>query len=1348
MRALLFCLLSLLPTLFYAQNKTARFDIITTDDGLPENTVNAILQDSRGFLWLGTQQGLVRYDGYEMKVFDIDFESKLGFREVMPISIIEDPAGDIWFRHIEGQIFRLDQETEKVYLIYHIGRMPNGMSSDLFLGPDSTIWYTDVGIYQFPWKQDIDSLKENQIITIDDALAQPNKFHKLGADPQGTVWATSTRGLFRWNKGERTFDHYQSKRDTTIIPDNFYNDLTFDKNGTIWMSSGGAGLINFDPSTASFKHYLHDPNNPNSVLRDAIIPIFMDSRGILWIMHSFGTPPPAIQWFDPQTEQFHLLDITIDDPYESLGSAIMFRGSKETRSGSVLLGTWLGGMIKYNPERSTFNWLQHDQVEVNSLSHNSTSGIIEDDQGMIWVATHKGLDQYNRRTLEVSHYKYESSDPSLFFHSVMDAVFQDIEGRFWVGSRGGFLQFNPETGQFTTVADTLSVRAITQSESSGLLWLSTLNHGLVRYNPKSKQFKSYQRTGDLKTGPYSNRIRKAIIDKEGRIWITFNGGEQPQRFDPQTEKFESFEAIHGSDITLDEKGNIWTNYEGLRYIDLKNLNYKQYDQLMDYQPRSILADDKGRIWGAGQNGLICFDPISQNFERYTTSDGLVTNRIVSKHITKSSTGELFFSSPMGLLHFHPDSLVSDGISPKIELTQLDISGQAIEEIGGDSPLQKQIGLTQKIELSHTQNNLTFHYAALHFKNPSANQYQVMLEGKDTDWRTMGGFRQVDYTNLAPGRYTFRVRASNNRGIWTTPEEDLALQVRILPPWWLTGWAIALFSLAGLVLLFYIYRYFLNRQLALAELKKIKELDEVKSKLYTNITHEFRTPLTVIQGMNQKTKEQAEDLQVKEIVANTEVVHRNSAQLLTLVNQMLDLQKLESGSLTINSIQGDILPYLSYILEPFQSHASAKGIRLHILSSSSQIVMDYDPERILSIVSNLLSNAIKFTPSGGDVYVTIRKEVNSPEQLSIEVKDTGIGIPPEKLDKVFDRFYQIDDTTTRPAEGTGIGLALTKELVHLLKGKISVESQLQKGSTFLIQLPITRLAPLQQTETLTGINGNSDGFLTHNGEIPLKPSPKKSAEKDRPLVLLVEDNKDMLAYLQSCLQNHYHLQTATNGAEGIQYAIANTPDLIVSDVMMPEKDGLELTRTLKTDPRTSHIPIVLLTAKADIASKISGLEIGADAYLPKPFHPKELEVRLRKLIEIRKTLQQKYAESEFFANLSQKPEKTLSLDEIFLKRAYQTVEKNYEDEEFGIKELMTELNVSRTQLHRKLKALTNHSTSEFIRKIRLAKAKELLLTTDLNVSEIGYRVGFKSSGYFTQAFTNAFGQSPTSFRKSL
>lgn len=1344
MRALLLCLLILLPALYYAQNKTARFDIITTDDGLPENTVNAIHQDSRGFLWLGTQNGLVRYDGYRMKVFNRTFDNKVGF---CPVEIIEDPAGDIWFRHREGQIFRLDKETEELHLVYHITPIKTRMIGDLIMGPDSTIWYTNKGIYQFPWQKDLDSISQDQIVTIDEAAAPNDDFRMIDVGPKGNIWVTTSHGLFRWNKEKKEFDKFRSKMDSVRNNLSGYGQLDFGKDGTVWLSSGGLGLINFDPTTENFKHYFHDPNNTNSVLRDAIWPIYVDRRGILWIMHSFGSPPPAIQWFDPKTEQFNLLDIAIDDPYESLGSAFMFRGLGETRSGSVLLGTWLGGMIKYNHERSAFHSLQHQPADENSLSHNSTAGIIEDNQGMIWVATHKGLDRYDRNTQNFTRFQYKSSDPDLFFHSVMDPVFQDNQGRFWAGSRGGFLQFKPQLGQFANLADTLSVKAITQSKKSGLLWLSTLNHGLVSYNPESREYKSYRRTGDPTTGPHHNRIREAIEDNEGRIWITFNGIAPPQRFDPATEQFESFEAVQGSDIELDERGNMWTNYDGLRYIDLENLTYKQYDQLMDYRPRSIIADGKGRIWGAGQNGLICFDPTSETFERYTVNDGLVTNRLFSLYTTKSSTGELFFSSPMGLLHFHPDSVWSDGVSPKIELTQLDISGQPLEEIGGDSPLQTQIGLTQKIELKHAQNNLTFHYAALHFKNPAANQYQVMLEGKDTDWRDMGSFRQVDYTNLAPGQYTFRVRASNNRGIWTAPEEDLALQIRILPPWWLTWWAITLFALAGLVLLFYIYRYFLNRQLALAELKKIKELDEVKSKLYTNITHEFRTPLTVIQGMNLKTKEQAEDLQVKEIVANTEVVHRNSAQLLTLVNQMLDLQKLESGTLTIRSIQSDIIPYLNYIFEPFQSHASSKDIRLHVLYGPAKIVMDYDPEKILSIVSNLISNAIKFTPNGGDIYVTIRKEVNSPEQLSIEVKDTGIGIPPEKLDKVFDRFYQVDDTSTRQAEGTGIGLALTKELVHLLKGKISVESKLQKGATFLVQIPITKLAPLQQEESLAGFNGSLDGFLPLNGELPFEPSLPLAIDKEQPMVLLVEDNKDMLAYLQNCLKDHYHLEAANNGAEGIQKAIVNTPDLIISDVMMPEKDGLELTHTLKTDPRTSHIPIVLLTAKADIASKISGLEIGADAYLPKPFNPEELEVRLRKLIEIRRTLQQKYDKGDFFSNLTRKPEKVLSLDEIFLKRAYQAIEDNFEDEEFGIKELMAELNVSRTQLHRKLKALTNHSTSEFIRKIRLAKAKELLLTTDLNVSEIGYRVGFKSSGYFTQAFTDAFGQSPTSFRKS-
>ena len=1347
MKALFLCLITFLPAIFHAQTKTVRFDIITTDDGLPENSVLTMQQDKLGLLWLGTQKGLVKYDGDHMEVYQYEPTVSLGMQYWWHIiQIEEDPAGDLLLLDTGNRLFRFDRETEQIRLLYQFEAGFSYLGNDFKLAPDSTMWFSNGGIHRLQWQEDMDSIQADQVITIDTGIVHTNSYRYMGISPTGDLWIASSRGLYHWQGEEEGLELFQSQQDTGFNVLNNYNDLTFSSDGSIWMSSGGAGLVNFKPSSQTFKHYLHQPNNPNSPLHNGFLRLHLDKSGKIWMAFVRGGLQPILQWFNTKTEEFSTIKVVYTDLHEAPGTAYQYHCFYETRSGSILTGTWRGGMLKYNPERSAFRWLEHEPDNKNSLSDNVVNGMMEDHQGNLWVCTNSGLNRYDRESGDFTRFQNIKNDPtSLSFDDVGD-ILEDRNLQIWVGTSNGLNKFLPGQNQFLRFLDGVYITAIQQSDRTGMLWISTMGQGLIRFDPRTELFKSYMRTGDPTTGPWANRIRDVIEDDEGLFWLTGYGDGPPQRFDPETETFESFDIVKGVDMIVEGNGNFWTNYNGLSYISLEDSLIQEYSFLKPYFPRSIEKDNRGRIWGAGENGLFCFDPTSATHENFYVSDGLLTNRVESWYSAQSSQGELFFSTAQGLLWFHPDSILTDQFSPKLVFNKVEVNGIELP-IAPNSPLKQHISLVDQLQLKHVQNNLTFHYAALHFKNPAANQYQVMLEGKDPDWRDMGNFRQVDYTNLKPGRYTFRVRASNNRGIWTSPEEDLALQVRILPPWWLTWWGTTLFILAGLILLYYIYRYLLNRQLAITELKQIKKLDEFKSKLYTNITHEFRTPLTVIQGINNKTKLRAEVLRAKEIVANTEVVQRNSAQLLKLINQMLELQKLESGSLAINKTQGDIIAYLTYIFEPFRAHAATKGIPIHVLTKEKELLMDFDPEKVLSIVSNLLSNAIKFTPSGGDIYITLRKEINSEAYFTLEIKDTGIGIPANKLGKVFDRFYQVYNTSTRKAEGTGIGLALTKELVHLLEGNISVDSTLQEGTTFWVQLPITNVAPLQQPESLSDLNGSLAGFLNQNGTAPSKVLTPKSSDQERAVVLLVEDNADMLAYLQAALQDQYQLQSATNGAEGIKLAIEHTPDLIVSDVMMPEKDGFELTHTLKTDPRTSHIPIVLLTAKADVASKISGLETGADAYLPKPFNPKELEVRLRKLIELRQTLQEKYNTGDFISRLKKRSEKTLSLDEMFLKKAHQVIEDNYENEDFGIAQLMTALNVSRTQLHRKLKALIDQSASEFIRKIRVEKAAELLLQSDLNISEISYKTGFKSPTYFTQVFTNTIGKSPTSFRKS-
>lgn len=523
----------------------------------------------------------------------------------------------------------------------------------------------------------------------------------------------------------------------------------------------------------------------------------------------------------------------------------------------------------------------------------------------------------------------------------------------------------------------------------------------------------------------------------------------------------------------------------------------------------------------------------------------------------------------------------------------------------------------------------------------------------------------------------------------------------------------------------------------AEAQRLAELDQVKTRLYTNITHEFRTPLTVIQGMAEKIQSQPDKWQDNGI----NMIQRNSKHLMRLVNQMLDLSKLESGKLQLQLIQGDIVPFLFYLVESFSSYAEIRGIELQIEASVDKLVMDYDPNRITDILSNLLSNALKFTPEGGKVSV---RWTHQAPQLLLQVRDNGPGISAEQLPYIFDRFYQTDDSDTRPGDGAGIGLALTQELVQLMGGAIEVQSEVGKGSQFDVSLPVRQAAPLQEIKTIETASLS-----------PLVVQPSEAVEtifasienESLPQVLLIEDNPDVVSYLVSCLEANYRLEIARNGAEGIAKAQELVPDLIISDVMMPKKDGFEVCYALKNDLRTSHIPIVLLTARADVDSKLTGLRQGADAYLTKPFHEAELLVRVQNLLQVRKALQERYTQAVLPASpTSVLPELELAKEDAFITQVRELILNRIDDYGLDVTALTEALHLSRTPLHNKLKALTGMSTTEFVRFVRLQKAQELLRKPDLNISEVAYQTGFQNPTYFSRKFKEVVGMTPKEWRE--
>ncbi|HMR83342.1 MAG TPA: hybrid sensor histidine kinase/response regulator transcription factor, partial [Niabella sp.] len=660
-----------------------------------------------------------------------------------------------------------------------------------------------------------------------------------------------------------------------------------------------------------------------------------------------------------------------------------------------------------------------------------------------------------------------------------------------------------------------------------------------------------------------------------------------------------------------------------------------------------------------------------------------------------------------------------------------------------------------ITLNYRQDVLTLEFSSLDFTAPQQNKYRYRLAGIDKDWIESGTRRTATYLHLPSGTYTFEVQGSNSQGIWS--DHIATLKIKVLPPWWRTGWAYIIYALLITLAIRTYMRFKINKAKLRAQLgyekleaQRVKELNNIKTQLYTNITHEFRTPLTIIMGMAQQVIEKPDE----QFGIRMNMIVRNGRSLLNLVNQLLDLSKLENGKMYLQLSQGNIIRFLRYIVESFHSLAESQQKQLHFLTDINTLYMEYDGGKLQQIVSNLLSNAIKFTPEKGNIYISVTENIllGAEDQpvLIIKVKDTGIGIPQDQLQYVFDRFYRLDNSHTRKTEGAGIGLALVKELVKLMNGEIAVKSPPPgafKGSEFTVSFPLRKISPVEENI--------SEDFRERFVSLETVQTGRTVAETadniNAPLILLVEDNADVVAYTASCLAG-YRLAVGKDGREGLDIAIDMIPDLIITDVMMPFMDGFELVGKLRGDEKTSHIPVIMLTAKADAGSKIEGLQQGADAYLEKPFNREELLVRVKKMLEAREMLQQYYLKK---AGISEEmlPETIIvpgqaagyPIEDGFVKRVREAVEQHLTDINFTVEKLCRLVFMSHSQLHRKLDALTGCSPNKFIRMIRLKKAKELLQDPANSIASVALDCGYNDPGYFARVFKQEYSVTPQEWR---
>jgi signal transduction histidine kinase/ligand-binding sensor domain-containing protein/DNA-binding response OmpR family regulator len=1351
---------------FFAESQDVKITPIpfTFDPSL--TNIVGMCQDDKGFIWLADNyNGLVKYDGTNKKYYKSNPYDSNSLHTNRLECLYAGKGGIVWIGSNHEGLDRLDPSTET---FTHFQNDP----------------------------ADPHSLRNNQI-------------QALLEDRSGTLWIGTGKGL---DTLDRKTGHFVHIRDDTpagrLLDQIMVRSIYEDHAGRIWIGTGdafdrrdqpAAGLYQFEKESGLITHYRHDPDDPTSLVGNRIRALFEDSQGNFYV----GSDGDGLHIMDREAGTFRRLPNMSKNPTALSRPPVNPNASyavdhitfiNEDSQGAIWIGTYAGGINRYNPKSRTMEFFGKSGVGSHYLEKNDFWTLLKTKDNLLWVSGWEPETE-NQVLFQISTFQNHFEHIPIGTRALVFA--QNNQEGVWIGSEKGLFGHNVNQSKdsfFSFVRNTLGSVIIwdLKFDQADNLWVATLWSGVYYFDRQKMSFMRFGQEENGKNGLSSMMAQVILPIPDGNTWIGTTGGLD--LFNPRSGKITHF--THDPDnpnslsanavysLLEDSKGRIWVaTVNGINLYRRESADFERFLEKSGVPVIEIYEDSKKRIWASTyRSGFYLLDPQTGTFNPYYDNTGLINDMLLITGLVEDESKFLWLYTDIGFIRLDPETKnaalfgnswkkpsdtgfysLNAFISKNKEIfvgnatgyfsfkpseLEKQYPGEPVPYLAGfylkdrivsshtDSKiLPKHLNETSEIRLPYDQNTFSLAFGSIDFVTlESEKNIRYKLENHDDTWRN-GSTYKADYFSVPPGEYVFHIQATNRYGNIGTR----LISIIVMPPWFTQWWAWVSYAILLSLLLYLVYGFLLRRKLAQAEVMRLQELDQFKTRIYTNLTHEFRTPLTVISGIADHLLSHPS---IENLKGGLPMIKRNGAQLLRLVDQMLDLSKLQSGRLKTKMIHDNIMGYLKYLTESFHSLADTKDIRLHLLAEFEELYMDFDPEKIQAIFSNLVGNAIKFTPPGGNIYIKLDKlsSVEMVDFLEIKVKDTGKGIPAEHLSHIFDRFFQVDNSATRPDEGSGIGLALTKELVQLLSGTIEVTSQIGKGSEFTLRLPIRKVAPKGKAEELTKESGPFANYLV---EVPAFHM-EEDDDENLPQALLIDDNEDVLSYLELCLQGKYRIQKARNGQQGIHLAIEMIPDIIVSDLMMPEKDGYEVVETLKKDQRTSHIPIIVLTAKAELESRLEGLERGADAYLSKPFEKKELEVRLRKLIEVRQKLISRYAN----LNPEGNPETPIEQQEdVFLKKIRSVVERNLSREEFGIAELCKELGVSRTQLHRKLKALTNKSTSQVIRTIRMQEAKELLQNPDLNISEIGYAVGYGNPSHFSQEFTKEFGEAPSYFRKT-
>lgn len=1351
----------------FAQAATYQFVRYSTEYGLSHNQVNCFFKDSQGFVWIGTANGLNRFDGYSFRVFKHDPKDSTSISDHQINAVFEGPDGYIWISNRLGfDIY--DPVTESIdHNANRAARrfgLPDANFSRIIRTRSGDYWinHNKLGLLKYlTASRRLIKVKFSPLAG--SAGGGQRTISDFDEDAQGNLWVVCDDG-FLARVDART--HRISAQSALLQHRNLGNlsnhKVFVDDDGEPWVYvvKAALGAFYFDLKNNT----LHNAGTAGPDFRlsnNAVSAMIAGPDGRIWI----GTDHGGINILDKKRRTVTTLLSDQSDPRTISQNSI--QSLYKDATGMIWAGTFKKGFCNYHQNIFKFSLIRHSPGNPGSLPFDDVNVFTEDRQGNLWIGTNgQGLIHYNRKNNSFRQFRNVPGNRNSLSNDVIVSLFLDRSGVLWIGTYfGGLNRFDGKafTRFLHDPADSTSLiddRVWEIFEDSGKrLWVGTMADGLDLLDRAKSTFRHYQRLAPNSVS--SDYISAMLEDKEGNLWIgTANGIDVLMR---ETGRFVHYSYRTGDPGSLsadgvtalaqDRYGNIWIGTsEGLNRYDAKRNAFVAYNTrhgLPDNAVLSLVVDDQQNLWLGTSKGLanvritkrVGGVPVAFQVRAYNEVDGLQGRGFNENAALRLSSGDLIFGGANGFSIFDPERIADEPVASQIVLTDFQIFNKSIrpgELVNGDPALERSISSTERIVLEHSQNVFSIEFAALNFLHPEKNHYLYTLEGFNNQWFEADNTRKATYTNLDPGTYVFRVKMKEG-GVST----ERRLEVVILPPFWRTPWAYLAYFLLVIGALMAARWILIERERMNFKLEQerryaqqLHELDMMKIKFFTNVSHEFRTPLTLIlTPLENLLKNIQSDHAVHKQLA---LVHRNAKRLFNLVTQMLDFKKLEVEETQFRPERGDVVQFVRQIAQTFSDLSEHKHIRYRFESNAESRYADFDQDKLSKVMYNLLSNAFKFTPENG--RVTVHLDVISrdgyDDLLEIRVEDSGIGIPPEAQARVFERFYQHPTPDHIMNQGSGIGLSIVGEFVKMHGGAIDLESSVGQGSTFTVTLPLHE----RTARMLPPVAAEDDPLTKQAIDIDL---PFKKTDKGRPVVLLVEDNDEFRAYLKEVFQKEFQILDAPNGKVGLEMTLEDVPDLIVSDVMMPEMDGIELCRMIKTDRRISHIPVVLLTARAEDEQQIQGYQTGADAYVTKPFRLDVLQAMVTNLIRQREQLQRQFQQH---VEIRPREVSIRSLDEQFVNSAVKVVEDNLANAEFTVEELSDAMSMSRVYLYKKILSLTGKTPIEFIRIIRMRRGASLLEKSQLTVSEVAYQIGFNNPKYFTKLFKEEFKMLPTEYRK--